>query len=261
MVIGYPQNHQTSSRMNHPSTPMVAGPAGVQEFTVTRATNLKCPLMKWYYVDNKFVTYSPGYSTTYKVMKTEEARSSGEKQLLFYAIHGPSDFTPTSTGGKLGQYRTMYVGQVAWAKCTPGKLDKVEVNDKPRDARQCGIATVLTELCFLDPDIYQKRERNEAFNILEAHAVEANCKQAVSLAMTADPMIGAYAYFSAASRTGYNKLIVNWPFIDEDKISVYDTNDAKKSYDAKTGYIESQICCNNEKRCDSNKANWVFCKE
>ena len=61
--------------------------------------------------------------------------------------------------------------------------------------------------------------------------------------------------------SNYNKLIVNWPFIDEDKISVYDTVDAKKSYDPNTGRIESQICCNNEKQCDAYDADWIFCEE
>ena len=92
---------------------------------------------------------------------------------------------------------------------TPGKLDKVEVNEKPRDARQCGIATVLTELCFLDPDIHRKPERRiyrSAYDILEEHGVETHCKKAVALSMHADPMIGAYTYFFCSVEIGLQQI-------------------------------------------------------
>ena len=84
----------------------------------------------------------------------------------------------------------------------------------------------MTELCFLDPDVYQEGDKSIAYKKLKEHGVETKCNKAVSLRMEANPKTGAYTYFSVASRLGYNKLIVNWPFPEFAKISVYDTADA-----------------------------------
>ena len=253
---------KASPPLLHPSTPMLAGTKGIQEFTIIKSTQPVCPLLRRYYIEKKFVKYAAAYATKYKVMKTEDTRGRGGKDLTFYVIQGPSHFIKIYKDDKTcEQDLAMYKGQVACAKCTPGRVVKIKVI---KDARRCGIATVLTELCFLDPDIHRKPERRiyrSAYDILEEHGVETHCKKAVALSMHADPMIGAYTYFSAALRSGYNKLIVNWPFPEFAKISVYDTADAKKSYDPNTGRIESQICCNNEKQCDAYDADWIFCEE
>ena len=134
---------------------------------------------------------------------------------------------------------------------------------QPRDARQCGIATVLTELCLLDPDIYEKGEKNRAYRLLRNHDVTTmSCGQAVSLQMGADPKSGAYAYFSAASRTGYNKLVVNWPNSDYAQIAIYDTDHAKQAYNVETGIIEPCVICQNtDIPCEAFQAKWIFCKE
>ena len=238
---------------------MSVGPEAAQEFTITHQARPNCLLMRSYFQDNKFLTYASAYATTFKVMKTENKLTSGEKQVIFFAIHGPTVFTKATAKGFSKSRR--YVGQVGWIQCKHGKLERVEVNDSPRNARRCGIASVLTELCFLDPDVYQEGDKSIAYKKLKEHGVETKCNKAVSLRMEANPKTGAYTYFSAATRLGYNKLIVNWPFPEFAKISVYDTADAKKSYDANTGRIESQICCNNEKQCDAYDADWIFCEE
>ena len=265
LITGYPQVRIRSLPLHHPVGPMTAGLQGVQEFTITKLERPRCPLMR-------------GYVTTYKVLKEE----LGSKKLLFFVIHGTSHFSrpprpkakpkgkrprkprPRPRGDTFVDPRLRrYIGQIAYAYCNPGEVSQIQVADAPRDARQCGIATVLTELCLLDPDIYEKGEENRAYRLLRNHDVTTmSCGQAVSLQMASDPKSGAYAYFSAASRIGYNKLIVNWPYLAFDRISVYVTDHAKRSYNVNTGIIEPCIKCgNNEQPCEANLATWVFCKE
>ena len=265
LITGYPQVWITSLPLHHPVGPMTAGLQGVQEFTITKLERPRCPL-------------SPSYVTTYKVLKEE----LGSKRLLFSVIHGTSHFSqPPKPKGKrprkprprsrrvafVDPRLRRYIGQIAFADCNPGEVDKIEVAEKnkvqPRDARQCGIATVLTELCLLDPDIYEKGEKNRAYRLLRNHDVTTmSCGQAVSLQMGADPKSGAYAYFSAASRTGYNKLVVNWPNSDYAQIAIYDTDHAKQAYNAETGIIEPCVICQNtDVPCEAYKAKWIFCKE
>ena len=265
LITGYPQVWITSLPLHHPVGPMTAGLQGVQEFTITKLERPRCPL-------------SPSYVTTYKVLKEE----LGSKRLLFSVIHGTSHFSqPPKPKGKrprkprprsrrvafVDPRLRRYIGQIAFADCNPGEVDKIEVAEKnkvqPRDARQCGIATVLTELCLLDPDIYEKGEKNRAYRLLRNHDVTTmSCGQAVSLQMGADPKSGAYAYFSAASRTGYNKLVVNWPNSDYAQIAIYDTDHAKQAYNVETGIIEPCVICQNtDVPCEAFQAKWIFCKE
>ena len=267
---------RASSRLAHPTRPMSAGMEGVQEFTITHQARPNCLLMRSYFNDNKFLTYASAYVTTYKVLKMEDKSKKGKpKQLVFYVIHGPDNFSEDQgrrsriTGRKLkSKPRPIdprshkYIGQIAWAKCSSGNIDDITVKSKPRDARQCGIATVLTELCLLDPDVYQDGKSSDAYNVLRSNGIDTKCEQAVAMDMVAEPLSGAYAYFSAASRIGYNKLIVNWPYLAFDRISVYVTDHAKRSYNVNTGIIEPCIKCgNNEQPCEANLATWVFCKE
>ena len=265
LITGYPQVWITSLPLHHPVGPMTAGLQGVQEFTITKLERPRCPLIR---------AFAPSYVTTYKVLKEE----LGSKKLLFSVIHGTSHFSqppkpkgkrprkprPRSRGDTFVDPRLRrYIGQIAYAYCNPGEVSQIQIADAPRDARQCGIATVLTELCFLDPDIYEKGEENRAYRLLRNHDVTTmSCGQAVSLQMASDPKTGAYAYFSAASRTGYNKLVVNWPNSDYAQIAIYDTDHAKQAYNAETGIIEPCVICQNtDVPCEAFKAKWIFCKE
>ena len=143
-----------------------------------------------------------------------------------------------------------------------GNIDDITVKSKPRDARQCGIATVLTELCLLDPDVYREGKSSDAYNVLRSNGIDTKCEQAVAMDMVAEPLSGAYAYFSAASRTGYNKLVVNWPNSDYAQIAIYDTDHAKQAYNKETGIIEPCVICQNtDVPCEAFQAKWIFCKE
>ena len=209
--------------------------------------------------------------TTYRVMKIQVMNISTHDRLSFrfFAIHGTSHFTKKPRTKNWGvdilgrrfsgqRFLEDYIGQIAVAHCRHGHIDFVKVSSKRNhDARQCGIATVLTELCLLDPDIHERGEGNSAYKMLQKYQTETNCIQMVGLQMSARPLSGAHAYFSAAINTGFNKLIVVWWGFRRQ--SIYDTVVAKQNYDAKTGYIEP--CCQNEDICRAEDAFWIFCKE
>ena len=89
---------------------MSVGLDAAQEFTITHQARPNCLLMRSYFQDNKFLTYASAYATTFKVMKTENKLTSGEKQVIFFAIHGPSVFTKATTKGFSKSHK--YVGQL-----------------------------------------------------------------------------------------------------------------------------------------------------
>ena len=125
---------------------MAAGTKGIQEFTIIKSAQPVCPLLRRYYIEKKFVKYAAAYATTYKVMKTEDTRGRGGKDLTFYVIQGPSHFIKIYKDDKTcEQDLAMYKGQVACAKCTPGRIVKIKVI---KDARLCGIATVFDRALF-----------------------------------------------------------------------------------------------------------------
>ena len=234
--------------------PIGFGPENAATYTVSKLKHRNCKLATGSHLN---------LVTTYRVMKM---LSNDQSSIRCFAIHGTAHFTkkPRISGDILGRqfsgqrFLEDYIGQVAVAHCRHGHIDLVKVSSKRNhDARQCGIATVLTELCLLDPDIHQRGEGNSAYKMLQKYQTETNCIQMVELQMSARPLSGAHAYFSAAINTGFNKLIVVWWGFRRQ--SVYDTVVAKQNYDAKTGYIEP--CCQNEDICRAEDAFWIFCKE
>ena len=106
-----------------------------------------------------------------------------------------------------------YRNQIAYGWCTKGWVKKIEVNAQPINARECGISTVLTQLCMVDPEIGDIGEGNEVLDLLKSYKAEKSaflttCLYTVGLKMAANPKTGAYAYFSAALKTGYTKMQV-----------------------------------------------------
>ena len=213
------------------------GPENAATFAINKLKHPDCKL-------------GSGLATTYRVMKMRTRVMAGRSSLQFFAIHGTAIFTKNPGLGN-------YIGQVAIANCKNGRIDLVNVNKRNPDARQCGIATVLTELCLLDPEIHERGERNAAYKLLQKTQLEVNCIQMVGLQMIAKPLTGAHTYFSAAINTGFNKLVVFPRF--SGIYSIYDTVVAKQNYDGETGFIE--ICCENNGRCYANGGEWIFCKE
>ena len=81
------------------------------------------------------------------------------------------------------------------------------------------------------------------------------------MVMEATPSTGAYAYFSAALRTGYRRMLV----LANDKFYYFWVETAKRTYDVQSewsstiGLIEE--CCCEACSCDAWGKNWLFCND
>ena len=239
-----------------PKIPMKVGTENAETFKVTKSRRQYCPLIT-------------GASTTYKVLKTQR-----QFQFQFFAIHGTEEFTlhPEEV---LEPYLIFlrnahrYVNQVGFAECHCGYVDRVDVNKKdkitPKNARQCGIATVLSMLCFIDPEIHAMGEDNAGYIALglsesneyreTADLFRKKCKKIVSLQMAANPKDGAYEYFSAATNTGFTKLAVLW--WNFQRLAIYDTETARENYNKDSGSISPSG--GNDNEVLAFNADWIFC--
>ena len=156
----------------------------------------------------------------------------------------------------------------------------MDINDGSYDtlnARGCGISTVLSELCFIDPDINyiyhpKTRKLNWSLRLLkkfpdQAKDLEENCKTLMTLRMAANPKTGAYAYFTAARRWNYRQMLIKVDTGLNDKpvhFHRFMTADAQKRYDKETGNIRIDEYCTDA--CEGNMCKgvtqmWYFCKD
>ena len=147
-----------------------------------------------------------------------------------------------------------FENQIGFAMCTNGWIDKVRVKSEQNlDARNCGIGTVFTTLCMIDPALHLlpnfriDSEFNDDFHT--AKTIKKGCRRFMGLLMAADPLTGAYGYFNAALKNGYNKLLIK---TDKEKYQWMDTEKAKKCYNDMTGKIGNGIT--------GYKKNWWFCE-
>ena len=151
-----------------------------------------------------------------------------------------------------------YETQLGYIKCRKGYIEKVWVNSKEEKnpARGCGIAPVFTSLCMVDPELnfLTDSELENFFHGKYAREyvrnIKKDCKTFIGLFMVADPLTGAYAYFSAAMKSGYKKMLV-YDYGDLKPVWMY-VEDAKKEYDASTGMIGKIMAKSND---------WWFCNE
>ena len=151
--------------------------------------------------------------------------------------------------GVLGDKEHRYRNDLGYIKCSKGFIEMVWVNNDDDcrwiPARECGIATVFTSLCMVDPELDMLPDSGLTENFIGRHAtklisdIEKRCRRFVGLVMAADPLTGAYAYFSAAMKIGYKKMLV----LDDTTTQHpqpsewMNTEDAKKEYDSNTGKI------------------------
>ena len=223
----------------------------IKEFEITRAKRPNCRLI-------------PGTAsaTTYKVLKKQDTKA-GKLYTYFFAVHS-SHFITNPNPKESKTPETQYLHQAGYAHCHHGWINTVAINTRNNGlpfARECGIGSILTALCFLDPDVNKNVDGNAARqkalgNPVASKLVEKDCKELVGLQMNAEPKDGANAYFSAAKRTGYNKLMI----LDLGlRMAVYDTAIAKKQYQPKTGLIKP--CCNTPFECIAFDGLWYFCAE
>ena len=220
-------------------------------------------------------------------------REDGDIYTNFYAVTGPGfkrvDHEIDDLFGLTFVDRTdFYEGQLGFAQCKPGWINYVDVNDgkfdddrqlqigKPIDARRCGIASLLTSLCLMDPKINQLTADNQAIKYIKENKrmddVETHCKNAfVGLHMVANPKQAAYGYLSAALKENYKLMIIQdrktfkLGFTSSSKFYYYNTVDVRRNYDSQTGNVGSCECdafggTQQNQNCRGFGGYWYFCK-
>ena len=138
---------------------------------------------------------------------------------------------------------------------------------KDANAQKCGIGIILTELCLIDPDITRLDDNNISLRRYSIRRYSRSIYQMLlntcaggllGLTMTAEPIRGEFAYFSAAINKGYNKFMVEEGSGSDVSTKNYDTKIAGENMDPTSGVIKP--CCGNNE-CRANSRVWLFCKE
>ena len=180
---------------------------------------------------------------------------------VFYAIPGRANNYELQNGNITHRYEN----QVAYIKCKPGwivmlNVFQASIGPQPLNSRDCGIGTVLSELCLIDPDLNNMGNQNRAQRRLSDYAhmqelVTGSCVRLIGLTMATNPPSGANVYFSAAIRMGYGKMIVE----SNQEHNIYETEIARANYDSNTGII--QPCCGVGYPCHAYFHSWFFCDD
>ena len=170
-----------------------------------------------------------------------------ETSAFFFFPSSSPGFVKTGKASK----NLRYQDQMGYIECQYGFVKMVMI--LPR-ARKCGIGTDLTELCMIDPQLKKHPQTKEVDEFRKKEptivsTLETGCSSFIGLLMAARPIKGANAYFSAAMKTGYNKLYVSDNF---GQYGWMDTSDAKSRFDAISGTIGDQ---------PASLKHWWFCKE
>jgi hypothetical protein len=195
------------------------------------------------------------------------------KKVVFEDDNAPVDdvvtlfiasLTPTFVRIEDGGLANNYEHQLGYSRCSKGYIDYVRVNDGTANAgeinaRDCGISTVLTALCMVDPQLNimsrSKIDRKFRDNNRISKAIKKGCSKFVGLRMQADPLTGAFAYLSAATTYGYNKM---WIKKDDDKTFILmETDKVWSCYDSKTGRIGGE----RGEGIEGLDKEWWFCDE
>ena len=174
------------------------------------------------------------------------------KAFFFASKH--KEFVPNDDANPL-DWINQFKNQIGFAMCSNGWIDAVRVKDeKDLDARNCGMSTVFTTLCMIDSELHMlpnsKIDSEFTGDFHTAKTIKKGCRKFIGLYMVADPLTGAYGYFNAAMKNGYNKLLIK---TDKEKYQWMDTEKAKKCYDDKTSKIGNGIT--------GYEKNWWFCEE
>ena len=164
------------------------------------------------------------------------------------------DKFPKSAVGKLRR-------QIGHAKCDAAFISIVAIFDGEGgilpDARKCGIGTDLSALCMIDEDVH--RGDGVAINLNRYFRQGPNVRQAVVDATITEVkkeckggMVGLYmvasegggnAYFAAARKVGYKRMIVF---------------DQRAQHQFSSLTVEEAQKCYNEDKLDTK--DWFFCK-
>ena len=155
--------------------------------------------------------------------------------------------------------KVAYKNQIGYADCVRGFIEQIWVNDKPDNARGCGISTILTRLCMVDQKLTaswptQNKGLERIWDKNVRQRVLQSCKNFIALKMSAKPLTGAYAYFSAAKKSGFTIFMIQ-DVAGNKKYVKLNIEDAEKSYNAKDGTIKLK-----QRTIKGKTQFWYFCK-
>ena len=199
----------------------------------------------------------------------EETREEGTNDLyfMFYAIAGEHNDGLTilpQTDLPLEKY----VNQIGVNRCTHGWIDELKVFEESlnpggptENPLSCGIGTILTELCLIDPGIYNRKQGNLALGILQGFSdfqrVRLYCYKIVGLGMASNPKNRAHVYFTAAINMKYRLLLIESSSGTGSSLKIFRTQIAKNNYDGVTGSILPCEDCSDV--CPAWGYTWFFC--
>ena len=241
----------------HPTEPMENGQRKIFQRKIPSKGKPKCRLSSLYFT----------------VLKENRLGATGNVLTSrFYAIVGnfkDVDFVPLE-GLYEKEIERKYERQVAFIECSHGWINYLTTFEQSLGTespieypRNCGIGTVLTELCLIDPDLNIRRQGNEARLLLDGYPefemIEQNCEKLMGLSMEVDDISTGYVYFTAAINMGYMNLIIDEKDKDgqSEGLKIYPTQVAKQNFDTASGAILP--CCDNP-RCNAHGNIWFFCK-
>ena len=215
----------------------------------------------------------------YFLMKQHQVNEDKEDEFVFYAAKYESvSKLLVNDSIDPNKFPTQGDNRIGRAMCTHGMIDHVHVSDR---FRGCGLATVFSVLCMLDVQINSNTQKhfsrvftteNKVLRELKRYQKNEQadflrkCHRLVGLWNIAenpkDPKnryAGAFAYISAAHRTGYQYLVVHrFNTVNnkcEGEFLHYEIDRIRdeRLYDGKTGTID---------QIDGTgyKAYWYFCE-
>ena len=203
---------------------------GVQEFTIDKTIRKKCTLKA-----NKYFV--------------KKVRDDDGDYIFFASTDKTFPMLPEEAQTEFIKYTT----QIGYSYCEVGQIHKVSVNEGTMKALECGIATILSTLCMIDPTLITVSDANMGIAYLDNRGdkgiktkVKQCCSSFIALTNTADPKAGAYAYFSAARNSGYNEFLIQNQ--GDKKYETMTIEDARKAYNPEVGKIEGY------------ENVWNFCK-
>ena len=231
--------------------------------TFRRNDNPSCTLTSLYFSVLKHENFGP-------MVDRSNPSSFNGTYFTFYAIIGElkvNQTYPVPVANPVTKGQT-YEGQIGSIQCMHGWIEELLIapsDESPEEnPLRCGIGTVLTELCLIDPDIGARREGNRAERYLrgfhELPMIQRHCDRLVGLVMAAEPIGGGHTYFTAAINMRYFVVIVEHCEDDQHPIDIYPTQEAKEKYNTTTGNID-EYCDRgiNPRGCRAYGSTWYFC--
>ena len=276
--------------MQHPTEPMREG----EYVTFQRKVDHQCLLTSLYFTVLKVHDKSGIFDGI------SDQRDSYDLNFVFYAVAGEQNEIVNETTGFLEResftripgatVKRKYENQIAYIRCTHGWIHDLTVFDQSlnpggptENPQRCGIGTVLTELCLIDPAVHDLRGKgNLALEKLsefpsEFHMAKRDCLNLVGLRMSANPQRAANVYFNAAINMMYGLLMVDnsegnpQPLLGAEHDNAARPSDpiqnpiqifkpiqnAKDNYDPITGNILPCEPC--DVMCHAWGRRWFFC--